>query len=299
MKGIIELARQPQAKEASVSYLSGHMSAFLKKGEKVLICLNSGPDTLGSLICSAVEKCGAEALVWGPDCRWKTLLRQAFENRVHTIVGTPLVVLGLAKLARAKSTPLYIRNVVTVGYPCMDWMVDGIINCLDCCTWGCLDYQESCVVAGFSCGKERGVHLRDEEYGVKLVDAEGKEVAKGERGEILLYHKSEPQMLYPLNDSGRLDFGSCECASAKPRLCDIAPGPRLDENLLQAGQEIMRWTSVLDCCIKKGPAGLEIEIVVFPGEKLPKLPSCAKLKVRPWDPENDVPFDNPAGWKIQ
>ena len=73
-------------------------------------------------------------------------------------------------------------------------------------------------------------------------------------------------------------------------MMDILPGPGPEDPLLRAGQEIMLWTSVLDCRIQKGESGLEIEIVVFPGEKLPMLPSCAKLSVRPWDPETDVPF---------
>ena len=34
---------------------------------------------------------------------------------------------------------------------------------------------------------------------------------------------------------------------------------------------------------------LEMEIVCFPGEKLPKLPSAAKLVVRPYNPKTDEP----------
>ena len=37
-------------------------------------------------------------------------------------------------------------------------------------------------------------------------------------------------------------------------------------------------------------SGLALELVVFPGESLPVIPNCAKLKIRPWDPETDVPF---------
>ena len=39
-----------------------------------------------------------------------------------------------------------------------------------------------------------------------------------------------------------------------------------------------------------GIYGLELEIVKFPGEKLPKLPDCAKLILRSWNPELDEPF---------
>jgi hypothetical protein len=48
--------------------------------------------------------------------------------------------------------------------------------------------------------------------------------------------------------------------------------------------------SILDCRLSNGESGLEIELIVLPGDKLPKLPSCAKRVIRPWDPEKDVPY---------
>ena len=46
----------------------------------------------------------------------------------------------------------------------------------------------------------------------------------------------------------------------------------------------------MDCRLNKGECGLEVEMIVFPGEKLPKLPNAAKRVIRPWDPETDEPF---------
>lgn len=294
---ILQLASQPEALERTVEYLTGQMRAFLRKGERVLICFNDAPASLGSLFSRAVSNCGAKPIIWGPDYRWLTLLRQAFENRVRTVIGPPLVILGLTKLARAKGTPLYVRNVLTAGYPCLDWMIDGIINGLDCKTWGCFDWHSSCVVAGFSCGKGRGVHLRSDEYDVKVVDEQGNVLPSGSVGEVLLYHKSDPKDCYPTLDRGRVDESPCLCGSGSPRLLDIYPGTRVDDRLLNSAEEIVRWTSVLDCRIEKGAGGLEIEIVVFPGEQLPKLPTCAKLVVRPWNAETDVPFFLPSELK--
>ena len=279
---ILELAAAPEAVEETVCYLVGRMKGFLRKGERVLICFDDGPDSLGHVFSLAVARCGAIPMVWGQDRRWKELLRITFLHKVHTVISPPLVALGLAKLARAKATPLYIYNVVTAGYPCLDWMIDGMRSALDCRTWGCLDWKESCVVAGFSCGGSRGVHLRSDRYGLHL--------SEGDRGQLLLYDRRDPEDLYSLNAAGRLCKATCSCGNTEPMLTDIVPGPELDLQLIDAAQEIMRWTSVLDCRIHRGEAGLEIEIVVFPGEQLPKLPTCAKLVVRPWNPETDVPF---------
>lgn len=62
-------------------------------------------------------------------------------------------------------------------------------------------------------------------------------------------------------------------------------------------QELCRWTSVLDFKLEKTAAGLSLEMIVFPREKLPKLPSFAKLMIREWDADKDCPVNMPLPWK--
>lgn len=294
---LIRQAMQPDALDRSARYLTEQMGQFLRRGDRVLICFPAdGEATLGNLFAKAAEKCGAHVVVCGPDYRWKTLLRQAFVSRASTIIAPPLVTLGLAKLARAKGTPLYVRNVVTAGYPCADWMIDGMIDTLDCKTWGCLDGSGSALIAGFSCKAGRGVHIRQEEYCVEILDEHGQKLSEGQTGRMFLCLKKDPNVRYDTQDLARIDLGGCSCGSSAPRLMDIWYDGGIDTELLRLGEQIHQWTSVLDCQLTRSFAGLEIEIVVFPGEKLPKLPSCAKMVVRSWEPEIDTPFFA-AGWK--
>lgn len=53
---------------------------------------------------------------------------------------------------------------------------------------------------------------------------------------------------------------------------------------------LMHWGSILDCDVYRTVGGLAMEIVCFRGEKLPTLPSCAKLVLRNWNPDFDVPI---------
>lgn len=255
-----------------------------------MLCFWSGEKgSLGWLFEQAVLRCEAIPVVWGPDRLWSTLLRQAFSNKTSAIIGPPLILLGLTKLIRHSGVPLYVRRVITAAYPCPDWMIEGIVEGFDCEAGGCFTLGESGVVAGFACGHSWGVHLREAEYGVDIVDGDGKTLPAGQLGEMVLYPREYPALRFPLGELGRLETAVCPCGSHAPRLLDMQPG-NLDADLIKLGESLQRWTSVLDCRLCKGESGLEIEIVCFPGEKLPKLPSAAKLVIRPWDPAADEPF---------
>lgn len=75
------------------------------------------------------------------------------------------------------------------------------------------------------------------------------------------------------------------------RITSIAcPVDHQDRTLAELEEQLLAWTSVLDCKLHRGACGLEISVITFAGEQLPKLPSCAKLLLRPWEPEEDIPF---------
>ena len=158
---LMEMALRPQAQEETVSYLAEQLSKFIKRRDPVLICFpHQQIGDLGHLMERAVLLCEAVPVVWGADHRWKTLLRLAFSSRARAIISTPLIALGLSKLQWFYGTPLFIRNVVTAGYPCEDWMIEGLRRGFDCVPRGCFCIGTTGVVAGFSCDHVRGVHLR-------------------------------------------------------------------------------------------------------------------------------------------
>lgn len=288
---IVEKSMESDAQERSIAYLAEHLGKFLKKQERVLICfLEHKHGNLSWLMEQAAIRCGATPVIWGPDHRWKTLLQQAFYSRASAIIGPPFVILGLTKLKKYNNTPLAIRKVITAGYPCLDWMIDGIAKGLDCEAGGCFSLGESGAVAGFACGHSWGIHLRQDAYGVDIVDEEGNILPPGEQGEIVIYPQAYPELRYPMGEFARLETAPCRCGSLTPRLLDFSPGKTEDPELAKLGQYLQSWTSILDCRVRKGESGLEIEIICFPGEKLPKLPSAAKRVVRAWNPKNDEPF---------
>ena len=296
-----DMAIQPRAQEATVAYLAENLSVFIKKMDTVLICFPEHEiGGLSQLMEQAVLQCKAIPVVWGADHRWKSLLRLAFSSRACTIVSTPLIALGLAKLRCFYSIPLFVRIVVTAGYPCQEWMIEGIRRGLDCADRGCFGIGSTSVVAGFSCPSVHGIHLRDEEYHIDIVDKNGNVLPDGEDGEMVLSPVSAPDLRYFMGENARLHRGRCACGSTRPLLTNIHPGrTESDADLYELGKSLQNWSSILDCRLCKGQYGLELEVVTLPGGRLPKLPSAAKQCIRVFNPEEDEPLPYDPTQKIQ
>ena len=237
----------------------------------------------------AVSRCEAVPQFLGDDKRWLTILKTAFVTRCDAIIGPPLTILGLSKVAKHMGTPLFARNILVAGYPIKQWMVDGIERGLDCKAWGCYDPGMSTMVAGFTCSR-CCLHLRDDRYRARILDDAGNPSPPEKTGRVVLSPLCYDDIRFDTGDLAWLDTTPCGCGSSAPRLMDIDTSNGIDPALSKMGESFHYWGSILDCKLANTGCGLELELVVFPGEKLPKLPSCAKLVVRAWNPETDEPF---------
>ena len=286
-----ELCNQAEFRENTIEYLAEHLGKFLRPREHVMLAFREHTEgNISWLMEQAVLRIDAIPVIWGPDHRWNTLLRQTFESHAIAVIGSPLILLGLMKLKKQHNTPLPIRRVVTVGYPCLDWVIDGIVKGLDCELGGCFSLNESGIVAGFACGHSWGVHIRADYFDAEVVDGEGRCLPAGELGEVVLISKGQPDIRVNWGDLGRMLDEKCRCGSSTKRLLDLQMGSNVDPDLYQLSQDLLNWTSILDCRLAKTEYGLEVEVVCFPGEKLPKLPSAAKLLVRNFNPKTDEPM---------
>jgi len=286
---ILELETTPEALEATVCYLSEKMKPFLSTLEPVLICFpDDGPGSLGGVFKEAVKRCEAKPVFWGPDYRWKELLRIAFDTHANTVVGHPLVLLGLMKLARATATPLYVYDLIACGDPFSRWMVDDLKKGFDCRVWGCYAVRSGPVVAGFSCIQEAGIHIRKDVFIPCLQKTENSKPGMNQ-GRLHFSSAKNPELIFDPDQVSLVHHQACSCGCDDPRvvetnsLCENTLSREMLENKLLA------WSSVLDFHAEKTESGMSLELVVFPGESLPKVPSTAKLNVRPWYPD-DIPF---------
>ena len=287
---IAKMAEEPAAVERSIRYIADNMGLFLKKKERVLILFPREDSAACHILEQAVLLCECTPLWIGDDWRWMTLLKTAFTTRCNCIIGPPLMLLGLSKVAKHRGTPLFARNILLSGYPSTEWLVKGVEQGLDCQAWGCYDPGIGAVIGGFSCRKRVGVHLRTEEYGVDIEDDQGRILPAGEPGNVVLYPTAAPTLRFHTGDKGRLDYTPCSCGCTSPRLLDLDTIKGDYQDISSMGERLHYWSSVLDCRLEKTECGLELELIVFQGEKLPKLPTAAKLVIRPFEPDKDEPF---------
>lgn len=287
---LLKLETTPETLEATVNYISQRIKPFLQTLEPVLICFpDEGPKSLGGVFKEAVLRCDAKPIFWGPDYRWMELLRMAFDTHANTIIGFPHVVLGLMKLARATSTPLYAYDVIVVGDPFAPWMVEGMKKGFDCNIWGCYAVRSGPVIAGFSCTQEAGIHIREDVFVPTLCKDDGTP-ADSNLGRLYFTSAKDPSVTFDPERTARIHYQSCCCGCDEPRAVDVK-AVQTDELLREHLEgELLTWSSVLDYRVEYTEFGAALELVVFPGEKIPQLPSFAKQKVRLWNPKEDIPF---------
>lgn len=285
------LETTPQALDDTVAYLAQNMRTFLHEHEQVLICYpNSGPQSFGGILENAVMACDCIPVFWGPDYRWKSLLRKAFSMHAIALFGPPTVVLGLMKLAKATSTPLYIQNVLLGGYPYASWMVEGIKKGLDCRIWGCYSVGPGPVVCGFTCPREAGIHVREELFDAVVYDDAGNVLPDPQQGHLNLAYKKLPGLVYDTEETAKLLHQPCSCGCDATRILETLYVGADDPTKKILEERFLAWSSILDYKVEKTESGIALELVVFPGESLPEIPSCAKLTIRPWNAEVDIPF---------
>lgn len=290
-KKLLQLETTPEALDDTVKFIAKQMKPFLQTLEPVLICYpDLGPDSLGGLFKEAVLLCEATPVFWGPDYRWQSLLQTAFTTHANTIVGHPQVVLGLMKLAKATATPLYFYDVIIGGYPFARWMVNGLTQGMDCKVWGFYALRGGPVIAGFSCGQNAGIHIRENVLKPYTVDADGEKLGGGARGRLYFNSVKDPEIIYDPKETAVVHFQPCSCGSDTPRVTETHYIGIDNPSRALLEETFLAWSSVLDYRAEYTEYGTALELVVFPGESLPKLPSFAKLNVRAWDPEKDVPF---------
>jgi len=107
-----------------------------------------------------------------------------------------------------------------------------------------------CLQLGFECERNRGYHLNEDCYPLRVVDHQNRQLGDGETGKIIvsnLINRSFVLLNYELGDEGRIVPGDCGCGR-KLRVLDLEVSRVADQVELKGGIKVhpVTFLEVLD-----------------------------------------------------
>ncbi len=210
--------------EATKDYFDWGMRPLVEPGQTALVLMPGGrPGGVGRLLMEALERTGARAVPHGVLEDARTGVNHLLEEGAACIVGSPPHVNMLTREWERRDLPKdMIRSVLF----CWDEIPDAVCfnakNAFGCTVfrhWGMI---ETGLGGAVECEHGRGMHLRETDVFVEIVDPEtGNLLPDGRFGEVIVstpMRRGMPLLRYRTGDRGRILTGECACGSPLRRL---------------------------------------------------------------------------------
>ncbi len=209
--------------ERTIDFFHHGMGGLMDPDDSVLILLpGRTPDSTGDLLARGVARMDARGIVHGLVRDPRQALERARETGAVCMVGFPLQLLAMARMAEREGISLPLRSVLL----CSDYIPESVCRELRR-IWGCRVFShygtvETGLGGGVECAALQGCHLREADMYFEIVDpATGTPLEEGSWGEIVfttLCREAMPLIRYRTGDQGRLIPGTCACGSVVRRL---------------------------------------------------------------------------------
>ena len=215
--------------ELTVDYFHHGLSVLVRPGDRMAVCYPcTSPGGLGALICRALARIPAVPVPLGLITDLKAAGELLEREGIETLVGFPVQLLALAKYCAAQRLHCRVRSVLLSA----DTAVPAVIEALRA-LWGCEVFQhygmtEMGLGCAVDCAAHTGLHIRENDLLVEVVDGAGRPVPGGTEGEVVfttLTRTAMPFIRYRTGDRAALIPGRCPCGSALRRL---TPPRRMD-----------------------------------------------------------------------
>ena len=291
--------------ELTVDFFKVGMSTLARAGDRVLILLPGvRPGSVGDLLRIGLERLGCQPVVYGPVDEEEKVLKVILEQNCNVLVGAPV---HLHRLARWDE----FHHILPAGQirallSSTDVLADTIRGNLQT-LWGCEVFDhwgmtETGLGGGVECEAHHGVHLREADLYVEIIDPiSGRVLPDGEMGEVVfttLTRTAMPLIRYRTGDLSRLIPGLCPCGSFIKRLERIRQRVNsgvplhaslltlndLDEALFQI-KEILDFSALFRA--NSGKTELTLYLRLMDGQKFSQIKKEVKRKVIEINPLED------------
>jgi phenylacetate-coenzyme A ligase PaaK-like adenylate-forming protein len=273
--------------ETNLDFFHHGMTTLAKPGDRVLILLpGERPDNVGDLLRRALARMDAQGIVADPGTDAGTLPGDMVRSPVDAVVGMPLQVLALARLAGAMGTQSP-RSVLLTGDTVPRAVVTALRRIWRCQVCQHYGMTETGLGGGVECAAMDGCHLREADLYVEIIDPHtGQQTAPGTIGEIVittLAREAMPLVRYRTGDLGRLIDAPCPCGSVLRRLQPVHGrlrgrfrlGPDPDLSLADLDEAVLPLPSVVGLTArlvrKPGRDQLQVTVRTVPGAAPPDL----------------------------
>ena len=258
--------------ERNISFFDEGMRPLCTAGDTVMIFMpGAAPDGISGQLSEGLSRFGAIPVRYGLISDYGEAALRCSQLKPNTIVGLPVPVRRLA-LTAPEIRP---RNVLLSA----DYVSPSVADTVSR-VWGCEVYlhyglTESCYGFAVECPYHSGMHIRNDEFYVEIIDpSSGLPLPCGEEGIITfttLRREAMPLVRYRTGDVGYLTEEPCGCGSKLPRLARVSGREKTlsrRPNINEIDDILFALDDVLDYRASYGSGVLSLELLLRPGAEL-------------------------------
>ena len=199
----------------TVDFFASGISEMLAPGEKCLIAFPfSGPSGLGDLIARAVEKLHAIPVKAGFGQSFREALDLIAAEKPEAYIGFSAPLLSLKRMY---SGGFPIKKALLSGDSCPE----GVLKSLNMPCFPHYGSRETALGGAVTCQAFHGMHLRENHIIAEIIDPQGRPVADGTFGELIITTigmEAMPLLRYRTGDRTRILAEPCPCGGVTHRL---------------------------------------------------------------------------------
>jgi len=250
-------------RERTKSFFAAGLSELVMPGEKVLVCMPSaGAGGLLELICDAVTSLGAIPIAFGIGRSYEAFFEINSREAPDYFIGMPVPFLSVLRYASFLGIKMSVKKALLSADACAASVfssIEGFISEQPFIHYG---LREGGLGGAVNCQAFDGMHVRENDILVEIVDRDGNRVKDGEFGELVITTigmEAMPVIRYKTGDKTRILPGECRCKSQLKRLDRVV---RIGEEsaIVDLDEILFGFPGVVDYKACKSREQLKIEI---------------------------------------
>lgn len=210
--------------ELAVDFFHHGFATAVAPGQRMLVMMPCrSPHSVGDLLSRGLTRLSVLAVAHGPMQSSRAAVEAIMQNQIDCLVGIPSEMMALSRYHGRAQIPSGQIKSIWLGTQNTRWSKVAEISR----TWGCQVFQqygaaEMCPGGGVQCRIRDGIHLREADLYVEIVDPEtAKPAAEGACGEVVvttLTREAMPLVRYRTGRMAAFMTSPCPCGTVLRRL---------------------------------------------------------------------------------